>query len=149
MKPDEIEEYLARLVPAEPSAGLTRRVAHELEARARLEPARRHHPWRWLAPLAWAGAGAAVTALAIISLGRTGGPAGTTAATDPPRPPTHTREWIAADPPEIAFGNDSLPERRVRLMGVERHEWIDPKTGARMAVESPQEQVIAVPVSFQ
>lgn len=149
MKPSEIEEYLARLEPAAPPAGLGRRIAHELEARSRLEPTRLHSPWRWLAPLAWASAGAAVAVSVIGALGRTGGPAPTAAATDPPQPPTHTREWIAADRPEIAFGYDSLPERRVRLMGVERHEWIDPKTGARMAVESPQEHVIAVPVSFQ
>ncbi|MCC6353181.1 MAG: hypothetical protein IT577_04800 [Verrucomicrobiae bacterium] len=148
MKPQEIEECLERLDPAAPSAALRRRIAHELEARARLEPARQHHPWRWLAPLAWAGSGAAIAALAIIALGRTA-TSRDTAANATPQPPTHTREWIAADSPEIAFGSDSLPERRVRLKGVERHEWIDPKTGARMAVESPQDQVIAVPVSFQ
>lgn len=149
MKPEEIEEYLTRLDPATPSAGLARRVAHELEARARLEPVRQVSPWRWLAPLAWAGAGAAAAALAFVALGRTLAPETTIASAGTAQPPTHTREWIAADPPEIAFGIDRLPERRVRLMGVERHEWIDPKTGARMAVESPQEQVIAIPVAFQ
>lgn len=146
MKPEEIEEYLTRLEPAPPSAGLRRRVAHELEARARLEPARQANPWRWLAPLAWAGAGAAVAILAVITLGRPSPPASPATAM---QAPAHMREWIAADRPEIAFGADSLPERRVRLMGVERHEWVDPKTGARMAVEAPQEQVIAIPVSFQ
>ncbi|HPA16118.1 MAG TPA: hypothetical protein PLU30_00125 [Verrucomicrobiae bacterium] len=149
MKPDEIEDYLGRLEPSPPSAGLRWRLACELETRARLEPASHRNPWRWLAPVAWAGAGAAIAIFAISALGRSHGPTPSPAATDLSRAPTHIREWIASDQPEIAFGQDRLPERRVHLMGVERHEWFDPKTGARMAVESPQERVIAVPASFQ
>lgn len=152
MNPNDIERQLARLSPAAPSAELHRRIANALDAgpAARPEPSA-HGPWDWLSPLLWSALGAAAAVLVMLGFQR---PADRTLVT--PRfaartapVAASTREWIEPDSGGIEFDADRLPARRFHVMGIERHEWIDPGSGARMRVEAPREQTMAIPVSFQ
>lgn len=144
MKPEEMEDCLGRLAPARPSERLRRRFGFDC---ADLRMPTHAIRW-WLTPLAWASLGAAIALVADHSIDRRSPPA-VTVATNAAQAPPQIREWIAQDPPEIAFSKDLLPERRVRIVGVERREWLDPKTGERMTAETPMERTVVVPASFQ
>jgi hypothetical protein len=49
----------------------------------------------------------------------------------------------------VQFNEQQLPERHLRVVSLERHEWIDPRDGAQIAVELPHEDTVVLPVSFQ
>ncbi len=158
MNETDLEKMLAGLTPASPSAKLEGRVERDMMMGAGLRvieggaPAKTHSHARWWQPVTWAALGAAA-AVAVTSLSPTGpeaargvASAGTDAST---LPINSTREWLNADDQGVQFNSEKLPERRVRLVSMERHEWIDPRDGAQIAVEIPREDMVVLPVEFQ
>lgn len=158
MNETDLEKMLASLVPMQPSARLESRVERDLmidsglrviDGGAMMKPAKTKIAW-WQ-PVAWAALGAAA-AIAITSLGPTGagtmsnGIASTNANT---LPVNSTREWLNADDQGVQFNSEKLPERHVRFVSMERHEWVDPRDGAQIAVEIPREDTVVLPVEFQ
>lgn len=160
MNETDLEKVLAGLAPAPVSSRLESRVERDLmidsglrviDGGAVVKPTRPKTAW-WQ-PVAWAALGAAA-AIAITGLGpdhdRTAQPAlaGKTVGTAT-LPISSTREWLNADDQGVQFNSDKLPERHVKLVSLERHEWVDPRDGAQIAVEIPHEDTVVLPVEFQ
>jgi hypothetical protein len=60
-----------------------------------------------------------------------------------------THELVSTqDSDELVETNDG-PAREVRYTYLERHEWSNPHTGARVYLEVPREDVYLLPVSLQ
>ena len=153
MNETDLEKMLAGLAPMSPSARLESRVERDLMLGSSLRIIDGGAPLKpkivWWQPVAWAALGAAA-AITITSLGPTG--AGTSArgiASNATLPINSTREWLNADDQGVQFNSEKLPERHVRLVSMERHEWIDPRDGAQIAVEIPREDTVVLPVEFQ
>lgn len=145
---NDLESLLSGLAPRGPSQVLSDRVAHDLDLDRQWLHERRR-PCRWLAPLAWAAAGAAavLTMNAILEA-----PAGSvTAAAKPALLPAGTiREVVHTEDEGIAFNEEEQThEQRLRLFSVERQDWIDPRDGARITVERPREEHLVLPISYQ
>jgi hypothetical protein len=61
-----------------------------------------------------------------------------------------TRELISTEEGnELFYRNGTSPMRQVRYLYRERHTWTNPRTGARVDVEVPREDVFLKPVSLQ
>lgn len=143
-----LEEQLAALAPAAPSAQLRQRVARAVAAPAAL-PAR----GRWLAErLLWACGGAAAGALAA-SLAFVVRPAAVekpgAAAAEPAvavamaeSPVEVTEEEVAWTDAGVQYVNDRTPARVLRRVAIERHR---PKSGAEYRVS--REDIVLLPVS--
>lgn len=117
----------------------------------------------WWQPVVWAslGAAAAVAVTSLVPQGDSAG--GANFASTKPRsepvsslasnanalPVNSTRQWLNADDQGVQFNSQHLPERRVRVVSMERHEWVDPRDGAQIAVEIPREDTVVLPVEFQ
>jgi hypothetical protein len=157
MNETDLEKMLAGLAPMQPSARLESRVERDLmidsglrviDGGAVVRPAKTKIAW-WQ-PVAWAALGAAA-AVVITSLSPAG--IGTTqhgiASTSATVPVNSTREWLNADDQGVQFNSEKLPERHVRFVSMERHEWVDPRDGAQIAVEIPHEDTVVLPVEFQ
>lgn len=160
MNETDLEKMLAGLAPMQPSARLESRVERDLmidsglrviDGGAVMKPAKNKIVW-WQ-PVAWAALGAAA-AIAVTSLSPTG--VGTKSnglasanANAAVLPVNSTREWLNADDQGVQFNSQKLPERHVRFVSMERHEWVDPRDGAQIAVEIPREDTVVVPVEFQ
>lgn len=145
---NDLESLLSGLAPRGPSQALRERIAHDLDL-DRQWLHERHRPRRWLAPFAWAVAGAAAALAVSAVLAPTAGPA--TAATQAALLPAGTiREVIHTEDEGIAFNEaEQTHEQRLRLYSVERQDWIDPRDGARITVERPREEHLVLPVSYQ
>lgn len=155
MNETDLEKMLAGLMPAQPSARLESRVERDLMIDSGLRvidggaPAGATTKIRWWQPVAWAALGAAA-AVAITSLSPAGtGTAKNGLAIAATLPVNSTREWLNADDQGVQFNSEKLPERHVRLVSMERHEWVDPRDGAQIAVEIPREDTVVLPVEFQ
>lgn len=162
MNDNEIESLMRSLRPRAASPQLEGRVERELvlgtnlrviDGNAAAKPA-----IRWWQPVAWAGLGAAaaVFVMSLTPAMRTQSSSETLTSAAPvdvsksqPIPVNSTREWIDAADQGVQFNEQQLPERHLRVVSVERHEWIDPRDGARIAVELPHEDTVVLPVSFQ
>jgi hypothetical protein len=158
MNDHDIENLLTSLAPARPSAALAQRVDHELEQDMRwaLLPAARRSP-RWLPPVMWTTLGAAAAVL-VMSFASTniaetnGSPALPAAAlTNTSVMPVSTiREIVDAQDEGIRYNETSrLPEQHMRIVSLERKEWIDPRDGAHIMIEMPSEDNVVLPVAFQ
>lgn len=162
MNDNEIESLMRSLQPRAVSPQLESRVERELVLGNGLRvidgSAAAKTPVRWWQPVAWAGLGAAaaVWVMSLTPAARTGGSSNQIAATGPvdvsrsqPIPVNSTREWLDAADQGVQFNDQQLPERHLRVVSLERHEWVDPRDGARIAVELPHEDTVVLPVSFQ
>jgi hypothetical protein len=164
MNDHDIENLLTSLAPARPSAALAQRVDHELEQDMRwaLLPAARRSP-RWLPPVMWTTLGAAAAVL-VMSFASTniaetnGSPAMAAASALPAAALTNTsvmpvstiREIVDAQDEGIRYNETSrLPEQHMRIVSLERKEWIDPRDGAHIMIEMPSEDNVVLPVAFQ
>lgn len=161
MNESDLERMLAGLAPAPVSSRLESRVERDLmidsglsviDGGALVKPVR-PKKIMWWHPVAWAALGAAA-AVAVTSLGpvQTGTNAGGLASAERQAaaiPVSSTREWLDADDQGVHFNSQQLPERRLRLTSMERHEWVDPRDGAQITVEIPREDTVVVPVEFQ
>ncbi len=153
MNENELESLLKGLRPHAASPTLEHRVERDLVLGAGLrvidgggtretsKPAA-----RWWQPVAWAGLGAAA-AVFVMTLSQ---PAVSPNVQQIASVPVNSiREVIDAADQGVSFNSNQLPERHVKLVSMERHQWIDPRDGAQMSVEIPREDTLVLPVSFQ
>lgn len=162
MNESDLERMLVGLAPMPVSPRLESRVERDLmidsglrviDGGALVKPARPKITW-WQ-PVAWAALGAAaaivLTSLDPAQLKTHGaGVASTGGGTGAPVVPvSSTQQWLDADDQGVHFNSQKLPERHVRLVTMERHEWVDPRDGAQIAVEIPHEDTVVLPVEFQ
>ena len=76
-------------------------------------------------------------------------PAGS-GATGDFQPLETTRELISSEEEgQVVYRNGSTPMRQVRNRYREHHSWSNPRTGARVDIEVPREDVFLKPVSLQ
>jgi hypothetical protein len=164
MNDSELEDQLRSLRPAAPSPELGQRIARELAAvngapcaGVIVRPARdAGHTWRWLRDLAWACAGAGVALVSATLLSPSEKAPQPLASAPVPveradafEPEGTTHELLAArDSDQLLDTADGLV-REVRYSFRERHAWTNPRTGARMEIEVPREDVHLLPVSLQ
>jgi hypothetical protein len=169
MNDSELEDQLRALSPRSPSPELEERVARELSASpAQTAPFARagvisRQPrggsaWRWLRDIGWACAGATLALIA----GAFFAPEDTVA----PVPESTskltavasdaafdlagtTSELVATEDSDQVVETENGPVREVRYSFRERHAWTNPRTGARMEIELPRQDVYLVPVSLQ
>jgi hypothetical protein len=170
MNESDLEAELCRLAPAAPRPELEDRIARalaELPAPERPDvptagaivrpPERTPSRWRAFLPnLGWAVAGALAGVTAIILVqnpappARPGSPTGQVAANDSFFEPVGTdREVVSEDEPELVYDDENHPAQVVRTSYLERYTWSNPRTGARVEVEMPREDVRFLPVSYQ
>lgn len=155
MNDHDIENLLASLAPARPSATLEQRVNRELEQDLRwaLRPEKRSS--RWLPPMLWSSLGA-VAAVVIMSLMQaapeSAGQAWVSSDASSPSvlPVSTIREVVDTQDQGIRYNATSrLPEQHMKIVSLERRAWIDPRDGAHITVEVPREDSVVLPVSFQ
>lgn len=168
MNDTELETLLRSLTPGAPSRELAARVQHDMELMAAFrdaapagtaaETGRRQAP-HWLASVVWAGLGAAaavvvmtfsqhsVTASNTPSLAVSASPA--VGAAGAVVPVSSTREWVDVEDLGISFATPGSPARQMKVVSMERHQWIDPRDGAEYTVEVPQEESVTVPIQYQ
>lgn len=163
MNDNELEKLLAGLRPMPASPELEQRVGRELTMSEglRVIDGEGSRPVvakaRWWQPAAWAALGAAAAfmfmslnpAITRPSSQGNGLVVGEQAATSAPVPVNSTHQWLDTDDQGVRFNSQKLPERLVRVVSLERHEWVDPRDGAQIAVEIPHEDTLVLPVSFQ
>ena len=159
MNESDLENELRALRPAAPSAALERRVANEFgalseSATSRPEPARESLLSRILRPLLWASAGAAA-AVAVMAAkapppgGAAPKPVAALSSGDAFPPPETTRELLAAEQGEVRYEAGRGPVREVRASYLEHHAWTDPRTGGRVEIAVPREDVFLQPIAMQ
>ena len=174
MNDSELEDQLRALPPAAPSADLAKRIARDLAATSAgspaagviARPARARFAGRWLHDLGWAAAGAAAT-LGGIALFSTPdhpargpvtvaprpqavAPAVMEAAADQAfEPAASSRELVAVKNSDELLETANGTVREVRYTYREHLTWAHPKTGARLEIEVPREDVYLLPVSLQ
>ncbi len=167
MSEAHLEQLLHSLRPTQPSAGLEQRVERDI-ALAELfrdappsaaEPARpaviRASSWR--DHLAWAiiGAAAAVLIMSVLPVSVKSGaqarsaPVDSIASSPSVLPVNSTREWTDMEEGSITYPATGTPAQQVRVRGVQRHQWIDPRDGAEYTVEVPVSDSMLMPVKFQ
>jgi len=178
MNDSTFEENLRSLRPSAPCPSLEQRIGESLATNSLLaDEMRKHVPVsgmvrpaassgglaRWWRDLGWALAGATAALLAFAWFSRetpASRPAPETAAdvmelaqaTVVPDTFEHSaasEELVATeDATEIVETDDGLA-RPVRYTYLERHTWANARTGARMEIEVPREEVYLRPVSLQ
>ena len=60
-----------------------------------------------------------------------------------------TNELVSTQGSDQLVETDDGPAREVRYTYLERHEWSNPHTGARVYLEVPREDIYLLPVSLQ
>jgi hypothetical protein len=161
MNESDLEKELRALRPAPPPESLQKRLAAELSRSMRKTSADLCATWfdrvargdrPWLPRLGWASLGAAATAVVFL-FQMPSEP--TRAAINRPvvslheAPTLSVKEWIAAEDEGLVFTETSEPQRRTRVMYLERHAWTNPETGAVIHYEVPREGLVLTPVSMQ
>ncbi len=166
MTDHHLEHLLKGLRPAAPSPELVERVQRDMDLIAtfreaapvaQASTAARRPPAAWLSNLVCAGLGAAAAVVAMgiyHSTAATGkAPYATvamqTANTGAILPVSSTREWIDVEDQGISFTAPDSPERKMKVLSVERQQWIDPRDGAEYIVEVPKEESLTLPIKFQ
>jgi hypothetical protein len=163
MNDSDLELRLRALAPAAPSPALKRAVAQELAtAHAAATPARGWARPRWWRDAGWALAGAAAVLLAVAFVAPAGRmpsplaqvpvPVGTAPVVPDDDTFEHTeasQELLAADDSPEVIETAEGPAREVRYSFRERHAWANPRTGARVVIEVPREDIYLLPVSLQ
>lgn len=179
MNDSEFETHLRSLLrPVAPSADLRERIGEDLANAGRKLPhysGRVERPAKvgfchaLIRDFGWACAGA-TAALAVLALLYGKQTPSKSAATNPVQLATipTANEPVATTPTTNTFehnettnelvstqGSDQLvetddgPAREVRYTYLERHEWSNPHTGARVYLEVPREDIYLLPVSLQ
>lgn len=171
MNDTELESLLRSMTPAAPSAGLAGRVQHDLDLMKSFREAKpeealvsRQKPARWLSNLVWAGLGAAA-AVAVMGAVQVHGRSGTGIAAVKAQPAatsasvaisaasimpvSSTREWVDVEDMGISFATPDSPARQMKVISMERHQWIDPRDGAEYTVEVPKEESVVLPMKYQ
>lgn len=164
MNESDLEKMLADLAPMPVSARLESLVERDLmidsglrviEGGASVKSKATKTRMPWWQPVLWASLGAAaavaVTSLTPKAVDASGAGLASTGAVSNAQvmPINSTREWLNADDQGVQFNSQKLPERHVKLVSMERHEWVDPRDGAQIAVEIPREDTVVLPVEFQ
>ena len=169
MNESDFEESLRAIRPTAPSPGLVERVRKELAGPAAVEAsavrprAEDFGRWvrnilalRWVRDCGWACAGAAAAVVLLAIFHRQNAPAARLVAASPPMAESDafeheetTRELLSAEDSTELFETADGPARQVRYSYREHHAWANPKTGARVELEVPREDVFFLPVSMQ
>ncbi|MDB6074880.1 MAG: hypothetical protein JWO89_2520 [Verrucomicrobiaceae bacterium] len=167
MNDTELENLLRSMTPVAPSPELAGRVQHDLDLVQSFREATpeaalvKKKPAQWLANIVWAGLGAAAAVVAmgaVQSQGRTNSglvsvasisPAATAVPAAAVMPVSSTREWVDVEDMGISFATPGSPSRQMKVISVERHQWIDPRDGAEYTVEVPKQESLALPVKYQ
>ena len=160
MNDSDLENELRALPPAAPSAALESRIAADLAALSanavqRAEPARESVLARILQPLFWASAGAAAAVAAMTFLASPPTEVPQLAATSPGddagdlSSPETTRELLGTEQGEVRYEAGQGPVREVRASYLEHHAWTDPRTGGRVEIAVPREDVFLQPIAMQ
>lgn len=162
MNESELEAELRALRPVAPSPGLKSRIALDLAETPQLVPAANPvHPAtaeesvfaRILRPLFWTAVGAAA-AVAVMSSRATiekpsHSPTPAEVAAAPDSTPETTRELLGTQQSPIRYEKDRGPVREVRARYLERVAWTDQRTGGRVEVSIPREDVYLQPIAMQ
>ena len=160
MNDSDLENELRALHPAAPSADLKNRIAADFAALSasaapRPQPVHESLLARILRPLFWASAGAAA-AVAVMTLNAPPPAAVPQLAATPVRDnaadfssPETTRELLGAEQSEVRYVADQGPVREVRASYLEHHTWTDPRTGGRVEIAIPREDVFLQPIAMQ
>ena len=64
-------------------------------------------------------------------------------------PVSSTREWVDVEDMGISFATPDSPSRQMKVISMERHQWIDPRDGAEYTVEVPKEESVVLPMKYQ
>lgn len=115
--------------------------------------------WR---SLAWALGGAATACVAMLWLGQGSQPRSTVAESAgvervvpvaiegiSETPDESVDEFISAEDQGLVYADDLEPQRRVRMVYLERHTWTNPQTGAVVELEVPREDIVLMSVAMQ
>ena len=168
MNDTEFENHLRGLLrPAPASAELRARIREDLRAgvtkphaySGRLTPPKRSFLHVLLRDFGWActGAAAVLAVMATLPTKQTVQNA-TTAPGEAPATVSQTNtfehnettnELVGTQDSDQLVETDGGPAREVRYSYLERHEWSNPSTGARVYLEVPREDVYLLPVSLQ
>jgi len=169
MNDTELESLLRSMTPVAPSAELAGRVQHDLDLmqsfrEAKPEEALVSRPKpaaRWLSNVVWAGLGAAA-AVVVMGAMQTHGRSTTSiaAVTKVPSvstaipaaavmPVSSTREWVDVEDMGISYATPDSPARQMKVISMERHQWIDPRDGAEYTVEVPKQESLVLPMKYQ
>ena len=162
----EFENQLRALRPIAPSRGLEENIARDiasLRALATVEVVRRRdleigRPTlfdRIFPGLRWAFAGAAAAVAVIAAIHHFDQPiaaptAPAVAAAEPDfEAEDITHELVSAEDGGVIYEDDQEPARLVRYSTLEHHVWTHPRTGARLEVEVPREDIVLIPIAMQ
>jgi hypothetical protein len=169
MNESDFEKRLHALQPAAPSSELIERIQEELAEPNAIETSR-HHPrsvrladavrrilaLRLVHDFGWACAGAAAAVAVIANFHHPNAPvARLVEASVPMAEPDAfehaetTRELVSTEDSGELFETEEGPARQVRYSYLEHHAWANPRTGARVEIEVPREDVFLLPVSMQ
>ena len=168
MNESELEEQLRSLRPVAPAAALQETIARELAhapvAVASSERETESIVTRILHGLPWAIGGAAAAVVVMIVIEQPGSRAVAEKAPEPHNEPvneevaaaslefraeTPSHEILHAVEGDVIFAEQEEPTRLVRVNSLERRTWLNPHTGAQIAVELPREDLLLVPVAYQ
>ena len=169
MNDSEFENHLRGLLrPVAPSADLRERVGEELADisgklptySGRIErPAKRGFLYVLMRDFGWACAGAAAALAVLATLPArqtstnpaqpTNAPVAATPATNTFEHNETTNELVSTQDSDQLIETTDGPAREVHYTYLERHEWSNPHTGARVYLEVPREDVYLLPVSLQ
>ena len=174
MNDSEFETHLRSLLrPVAPSADLRGRIGEDLEEISQKLPAysgRIERPAKsgffhvLMRDFGWACAGAAavLAVLALLPAKQTPSnpvssnssqlantPVATVPTTNTFEHNETTNELVSTQGSDQVIETDDGPAREVRYTYLERHEWSNPHTGARVYLEVPREDIYLLPVSLQ
>ena len=160
MNESDLENELRALRPAAPSAVLETRIAAELAAlstSASVVPARTRESLlvQILRPLLWASVGAAAAEVVMTARPTRHENFPTPLAQLPPgeaaefSPPETTRELLATEQSGVRYEAECGPVREVRASYLEHHAWTDPRTGGRVEIAVPRQDVFLQPIAMQ
>ena len=157
MNESDLENELRALRPAAPSAALETRIADELAALSaggQAVPARARESLlaQILRPLLWASIGA--TAAVIVMTARqqnlpAPGMQIPQSETVEFAPPETTRELLSTEQSGVRYEAERGPVREVRASYLEHHAWTDPRTGGRVEIAVPRQDVFLQPIAMQ
>lgn len=167
MNESEFEKNLAALHPTAPSPKLAERIREELAKPAPVgtgpragllgRPMHKGLILRMVRDFGWACAGAA-TAFAMIAIAhhwqapipQSVEPTAASMTRDDAFEHAETiRELVSTEDSSELLETEEGPVRQIRYSYLERHAWANPRTGARVELEVPREDVFLLPVSMQ
>ena len=158
MNDSSFEDTLRAMKPVQPSDELINRVERDLALAAMFRdagpaPAVITKPSPWYAPATWSLLGAAAAVLVMSALPPAVVPStdgvAQTSANPEVLPVNSSRDLVQVEEGGITFAKPDSPERQLRVHAVERHQWVDPRTGAEYTVEVPVTSSVTMPVKFQ